>query len=233
MKKTLTVVTLLAGAVVGYSQGLVEWDTHVTGVLLQPVFAQQQSDINSGTAVSFGGYTVYETIGNSTYEHELPTGTTTYTGAPLSGTGYDAELLVGPAGSTLASTGANAMTAFGGSTSSGAVIANFNTAVATVGYVNSVNSFALPSTAGGVQVEVAVAAWDNENGTVNSLATAQKDGDPWGISNVVNYTTGTAPSAPPNTLGIEAFDLGTATPEPSTIALGVMGASALLFRRRK
>jgi hypothetical protein len=40
-----------------------------------------------------------------------------------------------------------------------------------------------------------------------------------------------APSILP--AGLESFSLTAAVPEPSTIALGVMGASALLFRRKK
>jgi hypothetical protein len=38
---------------------------------------------------------------------------------------------------------------------------------------------------------------------------------------------------PPPLEGLESFSLTTAVPEPSTIALGVIGASTLLFRRRK
>lgn len=41
---------------------------------------------------------------------------------------------------------------------------------------------------------------------------------------------GTPPSLPANLVGLQAFEL---IPEPSTIALGLLGAAALLLRRRK
>jgi len=192
MKKTLTAVALLAGAMTGYSQGLVEFNLNASPDK-EPVFNAQASDALLGTPVSYGGYSVNETLGNSGYAHSTPTGTTVYTGAALSGTGYDFEILVGAAGSTLSQ-----LTPFGGSTSATAVVANFNTGAASIGYANAGASIALPAnlaTGAGVTVDVAFAAWNNEGGTVNTLLQAQKNdnatanSDPWGISNEVTYTT--------------------------------------------
>ena len=83
-------------------------------------------------------------------------------------------------------------------------------------------------------------------GTLTSLAAAQayEAANPgsavWGISPVssLTQTGGANAQTVPNFSGGSnpdmSFALGiAATPEPSTIALGVMGASALLFRRRK
>jgi hypothetical protein len=93
---------------------------------------------------------------------------------------------------------------------------------------------------------IAVAAWYNGGGVYTTLAEAQSAGVPWGVSPVeiltglgepasvetadVGHTTPlTQPTEP---YGIESFSLVT-TPEPSTIALGVMGVGAFLARRRK
>lgn len=234
MKKTLTAVALLAGAVAGYSQGEIQFNMNTTGEK-QAVFNTQVSDLVTGTAVTFGGYTVYETQGSSSYQNESPTGSAVYTGAAL-GNGYSAELLIG-------TTAAN-MQPFGGNGQSGGSVASFLTGAKTLGYISAAQSISLPTATGyavGDVVDIAVAAWNNEGGTVTTLAAAQAadasspNSDPWGISNVVTYTLSGPPGTPPAPTGITSFDLGTVAsiPEPSTIALGVMGASTLLFRRRK
>lgn len=81
-------------------------------------------------------------------------------------------------------------------------------------------------------------AWYNGGGTITlAQAMAPNSGIPWGASAPGTATLGgvsagapLAPSVMPN-LGNVA--LTTTTPEPSTIALGVMGASAFLLRLRK
>lgn len=93
---------------------------------------------------------------------------------------------------------------------------------------------------------VAVAAWYNGGGLYTTLAEAQAAGVPWGTSPVVVIgglgepasveTSGIGHTSPATTAtepyGLVSFSL-TATPEPSTIALGVMGVGAFLARRRK
>lgn len=74
-------------------------------------------------------------------------------------------------------------------------------------------------------------AWYEGNGQYTSYAAAQAAGVPTGFSDPFSGAT----TAPPGTPGVittaRSFNL-TASPEPSTIALGIMGASAFLFRRR-
>jgi hypothetical protein len=237
MKKTLTVVTLLAGAVAGYSQGAINFNIY-TANFKQAVYGMQSGPV----AVNYNGYTVNETIGSSSLLHESPTGSTVYTSAPL-GAGFSAELLIGPAGASL-----GALLPFGGGNNNG-VVSAFHTGAANTGFVASTAGVTLDSTSAsagayavGNTVSVALAAWNNEGGTVTSLAQAQAadaatpNSDPWGISNVVQSGALTAPPTAPVSLlgsGLESFSLGVVGPEPSTIALGVMGASAFLFRRRK
>jgi hypothetical protein len=240
MKKTLTIITLLAGAVSGYSQGQIIFNVYQTSDR-QAIYNTQAG---SAYAVTYGGYTVMETVGSSPTTlttAESPAGTTAYAvGSALSGTGYSAELLIGPAGITSLTGTAQGLglLPFGGTNSTGGVVANFYTGNARhIGFINAGGTIALPTAsyyANGATVSVAVAAWNNEGGTVTTLAAAQEAKDPWGISpvaQVAGLTTGASPGA--TLAGLESFSLGTSTPEPSTIALGVMGASALLFRRRK
>lgn len=95
---------------------------------------------------------------------------------------------------------------------------------------------------------VAVAAWYNAGGTVTTLAQAQADNLPWGIS-AVNLVAGLgepgsvntaaavnsgSPSTPVEPYYQESFNLTyTTVPEPGTIALGLAGVCGFLARRRK
>jgi hypothetical protein len=53
----------------------------------------------------------------------------------------------------------------------------------------------------------------------------------FGISNPVTVTLGGGTILPPDMVGLQGFSI--AVPEPSTIAFGLLGAAALLIRRRK
>lgn len=80
---------------------------------------------------------------------------------------------------------------------------------------------------------VEMAAWYNNGGTITTLAQAIASTVPYGEGNVFTVNNlGGGSVTPPNTLGGQGFSLVT-VPEPSTIALGVMGACAFLARRRK
>lgn len=110
----------------------------------------------------------------------------------------------------------------------------------------------------GNNAAAAVVAWYNGNNQFTTLAAAQAAQVPWGQSSVFMISALTEPSSvmtqdnngvtTPGQLGptyladsvnnystyFQSFSLTTASvPEPSTIALGVMGACAFLARRRK
>jgi len=84
----------------------------------------------------------------------------------------------------------------------------------------------------GTQVFMQVRVWDTTSGANYDSALA--NGGITGQSSVFTYTTSSSPTPPPSDLvllNLRAFAL---VPEPSTIALGVLGlGSLLLFRRRK
>lgn len=82
-----------------------------------------------------------------------------------------------------------------------------------------------------------VHAWDNRTGATYDAATIK------GASAPFSNPTGGGTTPPPSLTGLQSFNLagggGPVTPtpgvipEPSTIALGALGAAALLFRVRK
>lgn len=124
-------------------------------------------------------------------------------GGPLAA-GFTAQLFAGPSADSLAAVGAPA---------------NFLANGLFSGGVRTIDSVAPGGTAF-IRVDVT-------NG----------DGSLTGSSNVFSVTTGGAgtPPGPPASLqGLTAFSVGgPAIPEPSTVALAVLGGAALLLRRRK
>src|SRR5947208_2700042 len=103
-----------------------------------------------------------------------------------------------------------------------------------VGYWDYGADFArtLPGVAAGSSVWFLVRVWDAASG---SFAAAQtRPGGKWGQSNNgagLSVLTG-GPTVPPSAPGVLVFT-SFQVPEPSTIALGLLGAAALLLRRRK
>jgi len=95
----------------------------------------------------------------------------------------------------------------------------------------------LPSIAPGTSVSIQVRAWQTSGGATWALA--QANGANSGASSIfsvslsdpVSKATPDLPTAIKNTMA--PFAIVASVPEPSTIALGVIGAAALLFRRRK
>jgi len=79
---------------------------------------------------------------------------------------------------------------------------------------------------------VQVRAWATSGGAVTSWEQAGPLAR--GESNLIQVTLGGGTTPPPNLLGLTSFSIGTVIPEPSSIALGLLGLGAIvLFRRRK
>jgi hypothetical protein len=146
---------------------------------------------------------------------------TPYTGTPL-GAGYDIELLAGAAGTPLVS-----LTPVADS-----IVSSWYTGSAAGYWYAPANLATIPGIT--TTATLAIAAWDNESGAITSLAAAQAANDPWGISSTATTELGYDTVVPPFLpAGLTDFSLGIATtPEPSTIALGVIGASAFFMRLR-
>ncbi len=211
MKKSITgVVALLAGAFVAHSQGTVSFGNYLA---LSPY--------------------IYVSLGSTKLG-----GSAANTGVAANDTGSGADW-------TVALWGAS-----GSGDTAAAVAANGNLATATLetgtgdatpGTWLSTTAAVIPGTTlAGQAVTLQVAAWYNDGGTLTSYAAAQGAGMPVGLSALANGTTGGPnTSGPPSTAPALPTGLGNISlsssviPEPSTIALGVMGASAFLLRLRK
>jgi hypothetical protein len=216
MKKTLTAIALLAGAVTGFSQGQVQMFDYGGSFAIELFTAS--SPLASTVTVSYGGFTGYEQQGN-TGSDDNP-GSASYAGAPL-GPAYDVELLAGAGGSTLSQlTPVAGSTVTSWLTGSGAGYWNAPTLVVTV-----------PGVTG--TATLAIAAWSSAYPT---LAAAEASGvtGVWGVSSIASEPLGFGSTpVPVLPAGITSFSLANTVPEPSTIALGVIGASAFLMRLRR
>jgi hypothetical protein len=82
--------------------------------------------------------------------------------------------------------------------------------------------------AAGAQGTFIFRAWETAGGSFDQAKAAHW----WGESAPVTIATGGGLNPPANLVGLQGFTLQI-VPEPSTIALGVLGAAALLLRRRK
>jgi hypothetical protein len=220
MKKSLLTISLLAGATAGYAQGTINWADYIA-----------PSKTGVGFSISVFGPAApgdAPTSGLGNTANDTPAGTTTYAGAPLSGTAYEVGLYVG---STPAAAAAAVL--------SGSPIAT-TTFLTGSGAGNWEFAKALDATdpAGPSTVYVDIAAWSTGGGASSYAAAFSTPGDLFGSSgpstSPVAEVGGSPPPTPNNLqgLGLGDFTIGS-VPEPSTIALGVMGASAFLMRLRR
>jgi len=219
MKKSITgVVALLAGAFVAHSQGTVSFANYL--VLSPYITVSLGSTALGGTASHT--HTIADTGNGNDWTVEL------YGNAGAN----DAASTLTPAivdGSGSPGTPVTASLETGGSDSTPGT------------WVSSAVGDIPGTTLSGQAATVQVYAWYNDNGTITSYAAAKAAGVPSGFSATGNVTTGgPAASGPPLTAAsLPALGNITLTgtintvPEPSTIALGVMGASAFLLRLRK
>ncbi len=134
----------------------------------------------------------------------MPDGTT-----PLAGADYLAQLYVGLTAESLAPVGTPVPFRTG----------NF------AGYISA--NIVTTSFAGGTMVVAEMRAWEAAGG--NSYDAAIAAGKLFGKSDPINVTVAVAPNPPADLVGLRGFAL---VPEPSTMALGLLGAAALLLRRR-
>jgi hypothetical protein len=251
MKKTLVTLTLLAGAVSGYSQGQVYLGDYLRSDFQITVWSPQTSGpaLSGNSSAAFGS-----TATGGTYD--VPSGTQNgYTGTPLGGSSSGAISSSDYANGNLWSIQLYAAPGTGADASTlvpvAGTVANFYVNSASLGYPglwDSGTAATIDTANDGFNVAIgspatlAIAAWYNGNGAYTSYAAASAAGVPSGMSSTGSENLGGAPSTPPdlpgpgeaNTLagGITSFSVAP-VPEPSTIALGVMGASALLLRLRR
>ena len=245
MKKTLTIITLLAGAVGVYSQGTINFQDYTASFCI--TIWSPQTD-NPG----------FQQTGQGA--NDIPAGATVYSGVPIGGAatgtapyfyadGNDYTVaLWAAAGLNVALAPANQLATATMSNHGGTGVANIVDNASGLGSAGSwagSQTVTVPGSIGGSTgtASVQLAAWFNAGGTITSYAAALAAGDPNGLSPSANLTgLGGAPNSttipatpvdlPSGPVGLQSFSL-TTFPEPSTIALGVIGASAFLMRLRR
>jgi hypothetical protein len=98
---------------------------------------------------------------------------------------------------------------------------------AAAGYITS-TGITVDGIAAGTSVLVQMRAWEAAKGATYEAAVA--GGGIYGSSASVTLSLSAPPAAPTDMVGLTSFSL---VPEPSTMALGVLGVAALLLRRRQ
>jgi hypothetical protein len=103
---------------------------------------------------------------------------------------------------------------------------NFGTGLL-AGLFSPNSTVAVPGVAVGSVATLRVRVWDNQSGAVTSwdAATIRGESNTFTVSLVDSQNPN-----PPILIGMNSFTL---VPEPSVIALALLGAGALLFRRKK
>jgi hypothetical protein len=210
MKKTLILALALSSCITAFGQGTVTFANNVTGVMRARVYGLENA-ADLGDPANFVAKNGNDASGT-------PAGTVVYNGVWLDGAGYSAQLWAGPDADNLMPT----TDAVGNP-----VILPFRTGNAAGLIVSTVVT--VPGVAGGGSGVAQMVAWDNSTGATWDEATIR------GMSEIIPISGLGAPggATPPNSVGLTSFNLFV-VPEPSTIALGVLGLGALLvFRRRK
>jgi hypothetical protein len=240
MKKTLAVLTLLAGAVSGYSQGQVYMGDYYNSDFQITIWSPQTGDpsvqLNGNSPKNFG-------TGLTSTGPDIPAGTQTgYNGTPLGGSSTGATSPTDFANGSLWSVQLYAGGASGSLSAVSGTVATMYTS-GNAGLYNSSVTATIPGVAASAPAQLQLKAWYNAGGTVGSYEAAVAAGLPNGASTIGTENLGGGPVTPPDlpgpgntgvTGGITSFNVtASATPEPSTIALGIMGASAFLMRLRR
>lgn len=115
----------------------------------------------------------------------------------------------------------------------------FRTTTAQEVFIANVPDVPVPGTAPGSTANLVVAAWNTSAGSF--LAAKNGAGNEWGMESFTSRGLGgpnpdpTQPAIPSPDLGpgFTAFEMNVNVPEPTTVALGVLGVGALFLRRRK
>jgi len=212
MKKSLIIAAFLAlVGVNAFSQGTIRFVPNITGSYTTRIYNRDLID------------PLLEQHGNAA--NGVPVGTTVYTGAPLAGSGFTTSLWVGSSSNALALVSG---TSLGFRTGSAAGL--WSEPAQTV-----IDGFGAGSTP-----SLLVRVWDNQGGTVTSWADvllrpeiARGDSTIFAPSGGLGGTdAGGNIFLTPTLANMRSFNIHP-VPEPSIIALGVLGLGALLLRRRK
>jgi len=212
MKRSiLGAMTLLAGAFVAHGQGSVAFANY--GALSTYIYVSYKPSQGAAGTLIGGSSGPAATLSN--YGSEI-----------ANGADWTVQLY-GAVGSGLASSSLSPLSGITAALESG------SSQDSDAGTWSSTAIASFPSAPNGTVATLQLFAWYNAGGTVTSYNQAFSENLPVGSDSPVNVTLG-APPAPASFLpALGSFSIIAQTPEPSTIALGVIGASAFLMRLRR
>ncbi|HEY3860933.1 MAG TPA: PEP-CTERM sorting domain-containing protein [Verrucomicrobiae bacterium] len=237
MKKTLITVSVLSGAIGAMAQGNIEWND---GQTFGTISIMSPNPATSG--VEEVGQTSYDSPqGSATYSGGWLGGTSTAPGGgvgltPTSGTGgYNYQLNGNFTAGLYLDTSLQALTT---DITSGTPVAT--SGIQGGGAAGLWGSSALVAVdnniAPGTKVFVGIAAWYSGGGAGSYVAASSlPEGYVESTSEVTLGGGGPPPIQTPGlaNLGLTSFSLAQGVPEPSTVALGIIGASSFLMRVRR
>lgn len=152
------------------------------------------------------------------------------TGLDLAGAGYMA-VLYWAAGANRLETDLAPLLSTASATTGASPVAFGNTTIAGhQGYFIQSQPVFPPGQGAGTIITAQIRAWRVSDGATWDIA-SQVNGAHVGKGNTINVTLTVPTTPPPNMVGIQPFNLHI-VPEPSTIALALLGGALLLFRRR-
>lgn len=211
MKYTLALATLLFGSAAVSSllaQGHFQWGNNINNVVRSPIYGVDPANPSQPR------------MGNTA--SGFPAGTQTYGGPLLAGTGFTMAIYL--------STFPTDMPA----TMSPIATDTFRTGPG-AGFISSHEESDPNRPPGTAGVCYQLRAWDNQGGTITSWAQVMGAGGTMacGVSDVYVFTSplSVGPMGRPDTSLVRSFQL-TVVPEPSLIALGILGLGGLVLRRR-
>ncbi len=260
--KKIAIIGLLSLAAAGaFAQGQLVFSTDIPGSIVMHIYSPDPVNSNTITQGNSAIDTpVGSTVYNGTL---IGGATGTDTGGTINytfGNNFTAQIYAAPriSGAALAFSSLSPVTSYlttlatSGNPGAGFISPNTLTPDPGIPGTGADPDQVTPGGVGGSgydnRATISVACWYNAGGTITSLAAASAAHVPFGWSTPVNLGSlgepgsitaivggaGTLPITPPNPKGLTSFDLMIApVPEPSTIALGVLGACAFLARRRK
>jgi len=227
MKKILLIGATVMLAHAAFSQGTVVFNNRIgtstasPGIVIAPIY---NVDPANPSRVQRGN----TSVGN-------PMGTAVYAGAPLSGTGFTATLWGSDAATATGTADANNLVLIGTTSFRTFTSGNFAGSVVQPSAPSAVPGVTVDTQRGTFQMRV----WDNKGGTIltwdqaiTTAGVAFGSSDLFTVPFALGGTAVPVPNPPPNLQGLQSFQL--TVPEPSVVALGVLGAGCLfLLRRRK
>jgi hypothetical protein len=230
MRKNLLAAALLISACGAFGQGTVLFNNRVTTESLpqQPAVVAPIFGVDPACPTCTKGGNPTATWNGTSGPSPVPVGTTVYGGVPLTGTGFTVQLW---AANTTAADSALQLVATTTMTTRSQV--NF------MGFINAptVNP-TVPGVVGNTtdRAKFELRVWDNQGGQITDWAQVLANPNvARGTSGILalDRPLGVGATAPASLFPMQSFQLAI-VPEPSVIALGVLGAGCLfLLRRRK